>query len=109
MLKATVGVRRRFLSLIRPLAELMRRWRPSQSNQTGVTCGVPSGLMVARLAKAFLALRTSLNPSGTVVTARSFLDGVRLHDRAAVHPHGASRGASSVRMRARASARPRRA
>src|SRR6266496_5241275 len=62
--RATVGVRRRFLSLTRPLAVLMRTWRPSQSNHTGVTWGVLSAFIVARLAKAFLVVRRSLNASG---------------------------------------------
>src|SRR5579864_5570087 len=41
-----------FLSFTRPSAELNRMWLPSKSTHTGVTCGLPSGITVARLANA---------------------------------------------------------
>src|SRR3989304_1378456 len=66
---ATLGVRRMLRSFTRPLAELMRRWLPSQSNQTGVTCGLPPGMTVARLANAFFWKR-SLKLSGIVAAMR---------------------------------------
>src|SRR5437667_2670613 len=49
---ATRGSRRMFLSFWRPLAELTMTWSPSKSHHTGVTCGLPSGMSVPRLAKA---------------------------------------------------------
>src|SRR5437016_13090107 len=55
-----------FRSLTRPRAELIRTWLPSQSNQTGVTWGVPSGMVVARLAKAFFPSRRSVNCSSAI-------------------------------------------
>src|SRR5574338_1394421 len=71
MARATAGLRRRFLSLRRPLAVLNRTWVPSKSPHTGVTCGVPSVFTVARLAKAFFC-RMSLNPSGMPAIVLSF-------------------------------------
>ena len=67
---ATAGVRRRFLSFRRPLAVLMRRRLPSQSNHTGVTWGVPSALSVARFAKAFFVVSRSLYASGMALMVR---------------------------------------
>src|SRR3974377_151307 len=63
MARAIRRLRRMFLSLTRPLAELMRKCAPSKSNHTGATCGLPSCMMVARFAKAFLVSR-SRNFSG---------------------------------------------
>src|SRR5438045_1178793 len=52
MATETRGSRLTFLSFCRPRAELKMTWSPSKSHQTGVTCGRPSGMRVARLAKA---------------------------------------------------------
>src|ERR1700723_1596175 len=49
---ATRGSRRTFLSFWRPLAELKMMCSPSKSHHTGVTCGLPLGIRVPRLAKA---------------------------------------------------------
>src|SRR3972149_2161196 len=56
-------LRRMFLSFTRPLAELTRICVPSKSHHTGVTCGEPLAISVARCAKATLVKR-SLNCSG---------------------------------------------
>src|ERR1700674_3539889 len=53
MSRPTRGSRRMFLSLTRPLAVLITIFWPSNSNQTGATCGLPSGIKVANCAKAF--------------------------------------------------------
>src|SRR5713226_1875937 len=50
--KDTRGSRRTLRSFCRPLAELKITCWPSKSTQTGVTCGLPSGINVPRLAKA---------------------------------------------------------
>src|SRR5579863_1450924 len=50
----TRGSRRTLRSFWRPLAELKMAYWPSKSIQTGVTCGLPSGISVPRLAKARL-------------------------------------------------------
>src|ERR1700756_3362225 len=55
---ATRGSRRMFLSFWRPLAEFTTTRSPSRSHQTGVTCGEPSGIRVARLANARLEKRS---------------------------------------------------
>ncbi len=47
----------------------MRKRDPFHSNQTGVNWGVPSLLMVARFAKAFFFVRSSLNASGIALIA----------------------------------------
>src|SRR5262245_27155598 len=62
MESATLLFRRMFLSLTRPLAELTRICDPSRSNQTGVTCGRPSGIKVARWANATLLNRSLYLP-----------------------------------------------
>src|SRR5438477_7986698 len=55
-----------FLSLTRPRAELTRMYLPSKSNQTGVTCGLPFGMIVARLANALFVVTRSMNSGGIV-------------------------------------------
>ena len=55
-----------FLSFTRPRAELTRRYLPSKSNQTGVTCGLPFDITVARLANAFFVVTRSRNSGGIV-------------------------------------------
>src|SRR5207253_3425090 len=55
-----------FLSYTRPRAELTRMYLPSKSNQTGVTCGLPFGMTVARLANAFFVVTRSRNSGGIV-------------------------------------------
>src|SRR2546427_12384045 len=57
-----------FLSFTRPRAELTRRYLPSKSNQTGVTCGLPFDMTVARLANAFFVVTRSWNSGGIVAT-----------------------------------------
>src|SRR5713226_8641793 len=42
----------------------MRMYLPSKSNQTGVTCGLPFGMTVARLANAFFVVTRSRNSGG---------------------------------------------
>src|SRR5213593_2165554 len=82
--RATTRRSRMFRSLTRPRAELIRTWLPSQSNQTGVTWGVPSGMIVPRLAKAFFPSRRSANCS-SVMAMNSLLcsacGGARLRGR----------------------------
>src|SRR5579864_2125399 len=56
--RATRGSRRIFLSFCLPLAEFTITCSPSESHQTGVTCGEPSGMSVPRLAKARLVKRS---------------------------------------------------
>src|SRR5579863_2037707 len=58
MARETRGSRRRFLSFWRPRAELTSTWEPSKSHQTGVTCGLPSGISVASEAKARFSNRS---------------------------------------------------
>src|SRR5579863_9974830 len=48
----TRGSRRTLRSFWRPLAELKMTCSPSKSHHTGVTCGLPSGMSVPRLANA---------------------------------------------------------
>src|SRR3970040_542366 len=60
---ATRLLPRLFYSFPPPLAELTRICVPSKSHHTGVTCGEPSAISVARCAKATLVKR-SLNCSG---------------------------------------------
>src|SRR5438876_1689229 len=55
-----------FLSFTRPRAELTRRYLPSKSNQTGVTCGLLFSITVARLANAFFVVTRSRNSGGIV-------------------------------------------
>ena len=52
--------------VVLPRAELKRTDPPTKSHQIGVTCGVPSGIKVARLAKARFANK-SWNFSGISV------------------------------------------
>src|SRR5581483_2814785 len=63
--RATRAFRRMFRSLTRPRAEFTRIRSSSTSNHTGVTWGLPSGMSVARFAKAFFCKR-SAKLSGTV-------------------------------------------
>src|SRR3954464_4821313 len=55
---ATRGSRRMFLSFWRPRAVFTSTRSPSKSTHTGVTCGLPSGMTVARLANARLVKRS---------------------------------------------------
>src|SRR3990172_10666310 len=55
MASATFAFRFNTLSFTRPRAVLMITCAPSQSNQTGVTCGEPSLSMSARNANAFVS------------------------------------------------------
>src|SRR5579872_368883 len=55
---ATRGSRRIFLSFWRPRAVFTSTRSPSRSTHTGVTCGLPSGMSVARLANARLVKRS---------------------------------------------------
>src|SRR3989454_10924 len=63
MATATRASRRRLRSFWRPRAELTRTCCPSKSTHTGVTCGLPSGISVARFPNAGLRKR-SRNLSG---------------------------------------------
>src|SRR6185503_3415766 len=68
MVIATFGRALMFLSLTRSSLVLMRMCSPSMSNQTGVTCGEPSGIMVARYSRAFeSSFRRSRNFSGKLI------------------------------------------
>src|SRR2546423_1697423 len=55
---ATRGSRRILLSFWRPRAVFTRTRSPSRSTHTGVTCGLPSGMSVARLANARFVKRS---------------------------------------------------
>src|SRR4029079_18112541 len=67
---ATRPSRRRLRSFTRPRAVLTSRLVPSQSTQTGVTCGLPSELSVARLANAGLLSRSRCE-AGIAVAMRA--------------------------------------
>src|SRR6476660_4820123 len=54
-------------SLTRPRAVFTRNLPSRKSNHTGVTCGEPSGITVARCANDFLLLNRSRYGSGTWV------------------------------------------
>src|SRR4029078_2883085 len=69
---ATRGSRRTLRSFCRPLAELKMTCSPSVSHQTGVVCGLPSGLRVVRLANTFL-LNRSRNCCGITSGIFTFL------------------------------------
>src|SRR5712691_10495041 len=58
MATATRASRRRLRSFWRPRAELTRTCCPSKSTHTGVTCGLPSGISVARFPNAGLRKRS---------------------------------------------------
>src|SRR3954469_9135335 len=55
---ATRGSRRIFLSFCLPRAVFTSTRSPSKSTHTGVTCGLPSGMSVARLANARFVKRS---------------------------------------------------
>src|SRR5579859_7664526 len=60
MIASATGAPSRMLrALTRPFAVLTRTTPSFRSNHTGVTCGVPSGITVARLAKAFFCVNRS--------------------------------------------------
>src|SRR6185503_11648206 len=61
-----------FLSFCRPRAEFTKTCLPSKSTHTGVTCGVPSGIIVARFAKAFLSNKSLYFSGITSAIAFSF-------------------------------------
>src|SRR5205809_1371715 len=65
MESATCGFRSRLRCFTRPRAVFTSTCVPSKSTQTGVTCGLPSELRVARLAKAGF-LNRSLCVAGIV-------------------------------------------
>jgi len=54
MATATLARARILRSLVRPLAELTSKYSPSVLNHTGVTCGDPSPIVVARNKKAWV-------------------------------------------------------
>src|SRR5713226_1156121 len=58
--RATLALEAMFRSLTRPRAVFTRILPSLKSNQTGVTCGDPSGITVARPAKAFFSVSKSV-------------------------------------------------
>src|SRR3990172_5964739 len=57
MSRATLGSALMFRCLVLPMAVFTKIVSPSRSTQTGVTCGEPSLIKVARFAKFFPSIR----------------------------------------------------
>ncbi len=68
MVMATFGRAFMLRSFVRPSFVLMRIFSPSVLNQTGVTCGEPSDMIVAKYSKALESSVTrSRNSAGKVI------------------------------------------
>src|SRR5689334_755560 len=61
---ATLAPSVKLRDFTRPFAEFTRTRPPVKSNHTGVTCGDPSGMIVAKLANAFFCCSRSRKASG---------------------------------------------
>lgn len=80
MVMATFGRAFMLRSFMRPSFVLMRIYSPSVLNQTGVTCGEPSDMMVAKYSKALeLSVTRSRNSVGKVICHHRIWNDERLH------------------------------